>query len=335
MIAFTVADATAPEDLSLATLPDPTPDRDDVLIQIHASGVNRADVLQRRGLYPPPPGASDVLGLECAGVVLTAPVGSGFSVGDRVMALLPGGGYATMATVHRGSVMPMPDGWSFEIAAAFPEVYTTAHLNLCQIGGMTSGTRVLVHGGSGGVGTASIQIARALGAQIAVTAGGPDRCRRCCEAGADAAFDYRDPTWADQVGDWAEDGPDLVLDCVGGRYLATHQSLLAPDGRLVVIGLMGGRRAEIDLAALMSRRHRIIGSTLRSQTPADKETILRSMMGDLEPHIAQGLIRPVVDRVLPLAEAAAAHRDLDGGRVFGKLVLSSAEGGPQEPEAAC
>jgi putative PIG3 family NAD(P)H quinone oxidoreductase len=317
MLAMT---SSGPNGFGLETLPDPVPRDGELLIDIRASAVNRADLLQRRGLYPPPPGASPVLGLECAGLVSRSH-DPRFRAGDRVMALLAGGGYATRCAVDAGSALPIPQSWSFETAAAFPEVFATAFLNLVMLGGVTAGSTVLIHGGSGGVGTAAIQLCAVVGARCAVTAGGAERCRRCVDLGADQAFDHRSDDWPDRIGAWAGNGLDLILDCIGGRYLATHQRLLARDGRLVVIGLMGGRTAELDLARLLAGRQRIIGSTLRSRSTADKATIMASLFEAVRPAMDSGDLEPVVDRVLPLEEAAEAHRQLEGGAVFGKVVL--------------
>jgi putative PIG3 family NAD(P)H quinone oxidoreductase len=318
MLAMT---SSEPDRLGLEFHPDPVPRDGELLIDIRATAVNRADLLQRRGLYPPPPGESPVLGLECAGVVATSH-DSRFRQGDRVMALLAGGGYATRCVVDAGSALPIPQSWSFETAAAFPEVFATAYLNLVMLGGATSGSTVLVHGGSGGVGTAAIQICRVVGARCVVTAGGADRRRRCVDLGADDAFDHRSDDWPERVSAWTgKPGLEVILDCIGGRYLAIHQRLLARDGRLVVIGLMGGRTAELDLARLLTGRQQIIGSTLRSRSTADKADIMASLEEALDPAVAAGDLEPVVDRVLPLEQAAEAHRLLEDGAVFGKLVL--------------
>lgn len=315
-----------PEVMRCAEISEPEPGPGEVLIAVKAAGVNRADLVQRQGHYPPPPGASEILGLECAGLV--AGLGSGlddFRIGDPVMALLPGGGYAERVVADAGSVRPVPDGWSMEEAAAFPEVYATAWLNLGMLGGMGPGDRLLVHGGSGGVGTAAVQLAHAVGASIAVTAGSAERCRRCLDHGADAAFDYREDEWVDGVRQWTETrGPDIILDCIGASYVPKHQALLAPGGRWVVIGLMGGRRAEIDLAQLMMRRQTLIGSTLRSRGLSEKAQILEGLLEVAGPAIDSGAVRPVVDRVYDLERVDEAHRMLEAGEIFGKAVLRTA-----------
>lgn len=306
------------------TAPDPRPGPQEVLMRVEAAGVNRADLLQRQGLYPPPPGASSILGLECAGSITE--VGSdvrGFAIGDRVMALLTGGGYAEMAIADAGSVMVIPDSWTMVEAAAFPEVYATAWLNLGILAAIEKGERILVHGGSGGVGTAAIQLARFVGARIAVTAGDPERCARCFEVGADAAFDYNDDSWPDRVRAWTEGlGPDVILDCIGGSYFGIHQRLLALEGRWCIIGLMGGRKAEIDLGRLLSRRQTLIGSTLRSRSADQKKELVSNLVELFGSAMDEGRIRPVVGVEMSLAEAAESHRLMAAGKILGKAVLT-------------
>ena len=302
--------------------PEMTPDG--VRIRVTTAGVNRADLLQRRGLYRPPDGASPILGLECAGTVVE--VGgrvSRFRPGDRVMALLTGGGYAEEVVAPAACLMPAPAAYSDAQAGAFPEAFVTAFLNLFTIGGLAPGKLALVHGGSGGVGTAAIQLAAAAGAPAMVTAGSPERCRRCLALGAARAFDYRE---VDLVAAALEATGgrrvDLVLDCIGARYLPAHLRLLAEDGRLVVIGLMGGSQAEIDLRQVLSKRLSILGSTLRSRTAAFKGRTIVALLERFGTAIADGTLSPVVDRILPLEQVADAHRLLAAGEIFGKLVLA-------------
>jgi putative PIG3 family NAD(P)H quinone oxidoreductase len=296
----------------------------EIRIGVAAAGVNRADLLQRRGLYPPPPGASEILGLECSGGVLE--VGSGvddLAVGDRVMALLAGGGYAEEVAVPAACVMAVPDRLSDAEAAGVPEVFITAYLNLFRIGKLQTGETVLVHGGSGGVGTAAIQLAREIGATVAVTAGTEDRCRRCVDLGASIAVDYNRGDFVEEVRALTEGaGADLILDCIGGSYLGRHLDLLAIEGRLVLIGLQGGARGEIDLSAVLRKRLALTGSTLRGRSVREKAGIIRAFTAEFGKAIADGRIRPIIDRFLPFEQAAEAHRLLAAGEIFGKLILT-------------
>jgi putative PIG3 family NAD(P)H quinone oxidoreductase len=309
--------------LRISDLPDPSPDENEILIDVYAAGINRADLLQRRGLYPPPPGTSDILGLECAGIVTdTGPAVESFRRGDRVMALLPGGGYAERVSVHEGSVLPMPASMSFHDAAAIPETHLTAFLNLFLIGGIDAGDRALVHGGSGGVGTSAIRLCNEMGVTIFVTAGGDERCRRCEELGADAAIDYRSEDFVARVGELTgQSGVEVVVDPVGAPYLEQDLSILSPEGRLVLIGLMGGRRAEIDLSTLLRGRISIIGSTLRSRSAEEKAIIVEAFIDELSEALSQRRIDPVVHEIIPLEEASRAHRMMEKGEHFGKIVL--------------
>jgi putative PIG3 family NAD(P)H quinone oxidoreductase len=319
-----IVDAPGSADaLRAGEAPRPEPGPDDVVIAVHATAVNRADVYQREGRYPPPPGASPILGLECAGVV--ASVGARvrrFRPGDRVMALLTGGGYAEFATADQGSVLRLPDGWSMVEGGAFPEVFLTAYLNLFRLGGWRAGEAALVHGGASGVGTAALALAREAGLPLYATAGGPEKCARVRELGAAGAFDYR--------GDWAGElreatggrGVDVILDPIGGRYLEAHLGLLAPGGRLVVIGGMGGqRRAELDFATLLSKRITIVGSTLRARPAAEKAALVLEFEDRFGAAMAAGRLRPLIDSTFPLEEAAAAHRRLESGDHVGKVAL--------------
>lgn len=323
MLAVLTGVGGGPEVLRVGETPDPHPGAGQVLIEVEAAGVNRADLLQRQGLYPPPADASEILGLECAGWI--AGLGAGvndWSVGDRVMALLSGGGYAEQVVADAGSVMKIPESWTMVEGASFPEVYATAWLNLGLLSGLKKSDRVLVHGGSGGVGTAAIQLVRHIGASIAVTAGGQDRGRLCIDAGANAAFDYNDEAWPDQVREWTEGrGPDVILDCIGGSYFEVHQRLLALDGRWCIIGLMGGRTAEIDLGRLLGRRQTLVGSTLRSRSAHHKAELLANLVEVFGGAMEAGAVKPVIGEVVPMTEAAEAHRKISAGKVFGKAVL--------------
>jgi putative PIG3 family NAD(P)H quinone oxidoreductase len=306
--------------LQLREAPEPTPGPDEILIAVQATSVNRADLYQRQGKYPPPAGASPILGLDAAGTV--AAVGERvrrFRVGDLVMALLPGGGYAERAVAHAGSVMRIPDGWSMEEAAAFPEVYLTAFLNIFRHGAARAGETLLVHGGLSGVGTAAIQLAREAGLRCVVTVGSPAREARALELGADHAVDYHDD-WPAAV---AALGPvDIVLDPIGARYLEAHLMVLGTGGRLVAIGGMGGvRRAEIDWPTLMAKRITIVGSTLRARPNDEKAAIVLDLEDRFGAAIAAGRLKPLVDAVFPLAGAAEAHRRVAAGEHAGKVVL--------------
>ena len=322
-----VFDKPGEEDvLRVAELPSPDLADGEVRIAIAGAGINRADLLQRRGLYPPPPGASDIIGLECAGTLTE--VGGGIedlAVGDRVMALLAGGGYATETVVPSVSVMRTPQNLTDLEAAGLPEVFITAFLNLFLIGGLKSDSTALVHGGSGGVGTAAIQLAKCAGARVFVTAGSPERCQACLELGADAAFNHRQDDFSAATLDATDGhGVDVVLDCIGASYLDRHLDVLAPYGQLVVIGLQGGGQTEIDLSRLMRKRITLTGSTLRARPVDEKGRILEAFVRRFGPELVTGAIRPIIDRVLPMEEVAEAHRLLAAGEIFGKLVLEMA-----------
>jgi putative PIG3 family NAD(P)H quinone oxidoreductase len=294
-----------------------------VRIRVAATAVNRADLLQRQGSYPPPPGASPILGLECAGTV--SEVGadvSGWRVGDRVMALLAGGGYAEEVVVDAGSVLPVPASLPLEEAAGVPEVFLTAYLNLFALGGLAAGGAALVHGGGSGVGTAAIQLCKVAGAHVYVTAGSDAKCQRCRELGADLAVNYRSDSFAARVQDATDGrGVDVVLDPIGASYLADNLKSLAIGGRLVVIGLMGGAKAEVSLAVLLARRLSVIGSTLRSRPVEEKASIIAGFRRRFGADLEAGRIRPVIDRVLPLEAVADAHRAMKASEHFGKIVL--------------
>lgn len=309
--------------LRLGEAPAPPLGAHDLRLRVRATAVNRADLLQRQGLYPPPAGASPLLGLECAGEV--AEVGSavqGWRVGERAMALLAGGGYAEEAVVDAGSVLRVPAALSDDEAGAFPEVFLTAFLNLFMLGGVPDGGSVLVHGGGSGVGTAAISLCREAGIRIVVTAGSVEKCERCLAHGADVAINYRDGDFAAAVREaTGGSGVDVVLDAIGARYLESNLASLAINGRLVVIGLMGGTRAELDLAGLMVKRQQIIGSTLRVRPAAEKRLIVESFLARFGAALEAGRLRPVLDRVLPLAEAGEAHRVMKASAHFGKIGL--------------
>jgi putative PIG3 family NAD(P)H quinone oxidoreductase len=311
------------EVLQLGEAPSPSLGKDDIRIRVRATAVNRADLLQRQGLYPPPKGASPILGLECAGEV--AEVGSavrGWKKGDRAMALLAGGGYAEEAVVHYGSAMRVPETVAFEEAGALPEVFLTAFLNLFLLGRVKRGGWALVHGGGSGVGTAAIQLLKESGINSVITAGSEDKCRRCLDLGATHAVNYREGDFAPKVREASGGkGVDVVLDHVGGKYLAGNVECLAIDGRLVIVGLIGGAKAEMNLAALLIKRLHVIGSTLRTRSAEDKALLVQQFVERFGDAVGAGRVKPVIDRVLPLAEAAEAHRVVQASEHFGKVVL--------------
>ena len=294
-----------------------------VRIAIRASAVNRADLLQRAGAYPPPPGASDILGLECAGVVEA--VGDGVArvdVGDSVCALLAGGGYAEAVVVPAGQVLKAPRGLSFVEAASLPEVFATAYLNLYMEARLKLHETALLHAGASGVGTAAIQLCREFGNPCYVTAGSESKVARCVELGAAAGCDRHAASFADEVREWTDGaGVDVILDPVGGTYLADNLSSLKLEGRLVVIGLMDGARAELPLGALLAKRLSIVGSTLRSRTIAQKAAVMDALRDRVWPKIEAGAIRPVIDTVFPMDRAEQAHSLIAGNETFGKVVL--------------
>jgi putative PIG3 family NAD(P)H quinone oxidoreductase len=292
-------------------------------LRVAATAVNRADLMQRQGLYPPPPGASEILGLECAGeVVEVAADVRGWRPGERAMALLPGGGYAEEVVVDAGSALRVPERLSLEQAAAVPEVFLTVFLNVFQLGALPEGGAALVHGGGSGIGTAAIQLVKAAGAKSVVTAGSEARCARCRELGADRAVCYRDGDFVAACKELTDGrGVDVVLDSIGAPYLERNLASLAIGGRLLLIGLMGGAKAEIGLGQLLMRRLQLIASTLRARPAAEKARIVAGFEARFGAALARGEIAPVVDRVLPLAAVAAAHRAVKASEHFGKVVL--------------
>jgi tumor protein p53-inducible protein 3 len=309
--------------LRVGDFPDPVPGIADLLIDVKFAGVNRADLMQRQGFYPPPPGTSPILGLECAGVV--AAVGNqieGWHVGDRAMALLPGGGYAERATVHFGSAVHVPSTISDEEAAAIPEVYLTAFLNLFMLAQVKANEVVLIHGGGSGVGTASIQLLNLAGARSIVTAGSDAKCEQCLKFGAGVAINYNSGPFAPKVRAATNDrGVDVILDSIGGAYLMPNIEALAQGGRLVLIGLMTGTKSEIDLSLVLRRHLRIFGSTLRTRSVAEKAQIVSAFLARFGPELEAGAIRPPIYRAVPMAEAPTAHRMMQASEHFGKIVL--------------
>jgi putative PIG3 family NAD(P)H quinone oxidoreductase len=321
--AVVVREPGGPEALEYVDVPDPEIGPDDVLVAVTATAVNRADLLQRQGHYPPPPGASDVIGLECSGTV--AAVGADVTdhrVGDQVCALLAGGGYATRVSVPAGQVMPVPEGVDLVTAAALPEVAATVWSNVMMVAGLRSGDVFLVHGGAGGIGTFAIQLAKAVGARVLTTAGSPEKLAFCAGLGADVTIDYREQDFVEVVREVTDGhGADVILDNMAAAYLSRNVSALAVEGRLVVIGMQGGTKAELDLNALMRKRAAIVATTLRARPVAEKTTICRAVTEHVWPLVADGTIKPIVDTTMPLAEAAEAHRRMESGGHTGKILL--------------
>ncbi|HLH77776.1 MAG TPA: NAD(P)H-quinone oxidoreductase [Candidatus Binataceae bacterium] len=311
--------------LRVSQQPAPQPGPQELLIKVAAAGLNRADIGQRMGRYDPPPGTTPILGLECAGEVIAVGAEvSGWRVGERAMALLAGGGYAELATVHHGSAIHVPAALSDVEAAGFPEVYLTAYLELFLLGRVAAGQTVLVHGGGSGVGTAAIQLLREAGAHSIVTAGSADKCERCLRLGADVAINYKDGPFAPKVKAATNGrGVEVVMDIVGAPYLAQNLEVLVTDGRLVLVATQAGAQAEIDLRVVQMKRLSIIGSTLRARTPADKARIVREFLSQFGAALERGALRPPIDSVLPLSEVAQAHRRLEGDH-FGKVILAIA-----------
>ncbi|MEJ8649265.1 NAD(P)H-quinone oxidoreductase [Streptomyces sp. MS1.AVA.3] len=324
MRAITIPEPGGPEALVWADVPDPKPAEGEVLIEVAASAVNRADLLQRQGFYDPPPGSSLYPGLECSGrIIEIGPGVHGWAVGDEVCALLSGGGYAEKVAVPAGQLLPVPDGLDLVTAAALPEVTCTVWSNVFMIAHLRPGETLLVHGGASGIGTMAIQLAKAVGARVAVTAGGPEKLARCAELGADILIDYREQDFVQEIRKATDGtGADVILDIIGAKYLQRNVKALAVSGRLAIIGLQGGVKAELNLAALMAKRAAITGAGLRARPLNEKAAIVAAVREHVWPLISNGQVRPIVDRTLPLAEAAEAHRIVEASTHIGKVVLT-------------
>jgi putative PIG3 family NAD(P)H quinone oxidoreductase len=323
MRAVHISEPGGPEVLQVTEVPVPVPGHGQILIKVAYAGVNRPDALQRAGSYAPPPTASPLPGLEAAGHV--AAVGPGVTrwhLGDAVCALLPGGGYAEYALTHEDHALPVPQGLSLAEAACLPETCFTVWSNVVLRGGLKAGERFLVHGGSSGIGTTAIQLARALGARVFATAGSAEKCAACISLGAERAINYRDEDFVAVMK--AAGGADLILDMVGGSYLPRNVKALADDGRLVQIAFLQGPKVELNFAEVMTRRLTITGSTLRPQGDLAKARYARDLARDVWPLVEAGHLRPVMDSEFPLAEAAAAHRRLESSGHIGKIVLKVA-----------
>jgi putative PIG3 family NAD(P)H quinone oxidoreductase len=309
--------------LDWTDVPDVSAGVGEVLIRVRATAINRADLAQRRGGYPPPAGASAILGLECAGEVAAVGEGVGrYRVGDRVCALLAGGGYAEFVNVPAGQVLPMPASLDFEQAAALPEVFATAYLNLYMEAALQPAERVLLHAGASGVGTAAIQLCKAFGNPCFVTAGSDEKIRRCVDLGAAGGANRHTERFVEKLAEWTgKRGVDVILDPVGAQYLTDNLRSLSTDGRLVVIGLMGGNKAELEIGLMMVKRLRVIGSTLRARSVAAKSAVMDALARRVWPLIERGEIAPVIDRVFAVAQAGEAHALMAGNDTFGKIVL--------------
>lgn len=323
MYAISIREPGNPDVLEWTEQPDPTPGEGEVVLDVAAAGINRADLMQRRGNYPPPPGASEVLGLECAGTVAELGRGvTGWQVGDQVCALLAGGGYAERVAVPAAQLLPIPQGFDLVSAAGLPEVACTVWSNVVMEAGLRSGQTLLVHGGSGGIGTFAIQTGRALGARVATTAGSPESLQLCRDLGADPVISYRDGDFVAELKELG--GADVILDNMGAAYLERNLSALAQDGHLAVIGMQGGRTTELDLGKMLVKRLRVSALGLRGRPvegPNGKAAIVAEVREKLWPLIERGEIRSIEHDRVPMSEAGRAHELLEAGGVHGKILL--------------
>jgi putative PIG3 family NAD(P)H quinone oxidoreductase len=325
MRAVIAPDPGGPDALVVAERPDPEPGPGEVVIDLTATAVNRADTMQRQGFYPPPPGASEILGLECSGVV--SAVGDGvdaWSVGDEVCALLASGGYAEKVLVPAGQVMPVPDGVDLVTAGALPEVACTVWSNVFMIAGLRENETLLVHGGAGGIGTFAIQLAHALGARVITTAGSEEKLAVCRSLGADVAINYKEQDFVEEVKAATDGrGADVILDNMGAKYLSRNVDALATEGRLVVIGMQGGTKGELDLGVLMRKRGAVVSTTLRARPVEEKAAICASVVEHVWQVVADGAVRTLVHTTLPLEEAREGHRIMEASDHIGKIVLTA------------
>lgn len=326
MFAITVDAPGGPEQLKWREVADPEPGAHDVVIDVAATSVNRADILQRRGFYPPPPGAPETIGLECSGTV--SAFGSevnDFSLGDEVCALLAGGGYAEKVVVPAVQVMPKPAGIDLVTAGSIPEIACTVWSNLVMVAGLSAGETVLIHGGSGGIGSHAIQVAKAIGATVAVTAGSAEKLTFCADLGADIGVNYREADFVLAIDEaTAGRGANVILDNMGAKYLARNVAALSSGGRLVVIGLQGGITGELNLGTLLAKRAAIHATSLRYRPLAEKQLICAEVVEHVWPMFAAGQVKPVIDRVLPIDEASSAHQRLESSEHLGKIILTVA-----------
>ena len=324
MTVVEIAAPGGPEQLKPARRPTPRPGDGEVLVRVAAAGVNRPDVMQRQGRYPPPPGASDIPGLEIAGeIIALGPNAAGVSVGEKITALLPGGGYAQYAVAAAPLCLPVPSGLSMVEAAAIPETFFTVWTNLFDRGGCKAGDTVLIHGGTSGIGTTAIQLAKAFGSIVIATAGADDKVAECVRLGADVGVNYRSEDFvARTLAATGGRGADVILDMVGGDYVARNYAAAAMDARIVQIAFLRGPKAEVDLRPLMQKRLVHTGSTLRPRPPAEKAAIADALREKVWPLIEAGRLKPVIDSVFPLAEAAKAHARMESSAHVGKIVLT-------------
>lgn len=321
MRAAVATSAGGPDVLSVSEVEDPRPQAGEVLVDVVATAVNRADTLQRQGFYPPPPGASEIIGLECSGRIAELGEGvEGWKVGDEVCALLAGGGYAERVAVPVGQVMPVPGGVSLVEAACLPEVATTVWSNVFMTAHLARGERFLVHGGAGGIGTMAIQLAAARGAEVFTTAGSPDKLELCRSLGATHAIDYHEDDFVEVLEEAG--GADVILDNMGAKYLGRNVTALATGGRLVIIGMQGGTKAELDINALLRKRASVTATSLRARPLAEKAAICCGVVENVWPLVASGEVRPIVETTLPLEDVVRAHRMMDDGGRAGKIVLT-------------
>ncbi|MFE4410249.1 NAD(P)H-quinone oxidoreductase [Streptomyces sp. NPDC056821] len=323
MHAITIPEPGGPEALVWDEVPDPVPGEGEVLVEVAASAVNRADLLQRQGFYNPPPGASPYPGLECSGrIAALGPGVSGWAVDDEVCALLAGGGYAEKVAVLAGQLLPVPDGIGLRQAAALPEVTCTVWSNVFMVAQLRPGETLLVHGGSSGIGTMAIQLARAVGAKVAVTAGTKEKLERCAELGAEILINYREQDFVEEIRRATDgNGADVILDNMGAKYLDRNVQALAVNGRLAIIGMQGGVKGELNIGTLLGKRAAISATSLRARPLSEKAAIVAAVREHVWPLIADGHVRPVVDQELPMSDAAAAHRILEESGHIGKVLL--------------
>ncbi|HEU4329925.1 MAG TPA: NAD(P)H-quinone oxidoreductase [Lapillicoccus sp.] len=323
MKAITLPESGGPDALVLDEVPDPLPRPGEVVVEVVAAGVNRADVMQRQGFYDPPPGSSAYPGLEVSGRIVQLGEGvEDWSVGDEVCGLLTGGGYAERVAVPAGQLLPVPAGVDLEVAAALPEVTCTVWSNVFMTANIQPGEVLLVHGGGSGIGTMAVQLGREVGARVAVTAGSPEKLEVCRELGASILVNYRTEDFEEVVREATEGhGADVILDNIGAKYLARNVGLLAVNGRLVVIGLQGGRSGELNLGAMLAKRCALVATTLRARPAAEKAAIVAAVREHVWPLIEDGRVRPIVHATYPLADASEAHREMEASSHIGKLLL--------------
>jgi putative PIG3 family NAD(P)H quinone oxidoreductase len=324
MRAVVASGTGGPEVLSVEDVPDVEPGPGEVVLRVAAAGLNRADLLQRQGFYPPPPGASETIGMECSGTVAAVGEGvEGWTVGDEACALLAGGGYAELVAVPSGQLMPVPDGVDLVTAAALPEVAATVWSNLFMVAALQPTETLLVHGGAGGIGTFAIQLAHRLGARVVTTGGTAEKLAFCAGLGADVTINYRDEDFVAVLQERTDGhGADVILDNMGAKYLGRNVDALATEGRLVIIGMQGGTKGDLDINALLRKRGAVIATTLRARPSEEKSAICASVVEHVWPLVAEGLVRPVVHGTMPLERVAEAHALMESGDHTGKILLT-------------